>query len=203
MNDEQKTLRTLSDATIIRRLLAYMKGHVLTIIVAFMLVIVAVLFDSFLPLIVKQIIIELSQKDIEFTFVIFLVAGYGVIMLASYIIQYIQSIMLQKMGQKIMYKIREDVFVAIESLSIAQLNEIPVGKLVTRVTSDTNTLNEMYTTLIINLVRNILTIIVTIVLMFLQSVQLTLLVLSVVPVLLIASIIFRKYGKGTIYRKDS
>ena len=195
MNDEQKTLRTLSDATIIRRLLAYMKGHVLTIIVAFMLVIVAVLFDSFLPLIVKQIIIELSQKDIEFTFVIFLVAGYGVIMLASYIIQYIQSIMLQKMGQKIMYKIREDVFVAIESLSIAQLNEIPVGKLVTRVTSDTNTLNEMYTTLIINLVRNILTIIVTIVLMFLQSVQLTLLVLSVVPVLLIASIIFRKYSR--------
>lgn len=195
MNDEQKTLRTLSDATIIRRLLAYMKGHVLTIIVAFMLVIVAVLFDSFLPLIVKQIIIELSQKDIEFTFVIFLVAAYGVIMLASYIIQYIQSIMLQKMGQKIMYKIREDVFVAIESLSIAQLNEIPVGKLVTRVTSDTNTLNEMYTTLIINLVRNILTIIVTIVLMFLQSVQLTLLVLSVVPVLLIASIIFRKYSR--------
>ena len=94
-----------------------------------------------------------------------------------------------------MYKIRQDVFVAIENLSIAQLYEIPVGKLVTRVTSDTNTLNEMYTTLIINLIRNILTIVATIVMMFILNVKLTLIVLTVVPVLVVASIIFRKYSR--------
>ncbi len=80
-------------------------------------------------------------------------------------------------------------------LSIAQLNEIPVGKLVTRVTSDTNTLNEMYTTLIINLIRNILTIIAVIIMMFLLNVKLTLLVLSVVPLLIVASVVFRKYSR--------
>ena len=194
-NKEEKALRTMSDGKILLRLLKYMKGHVLTIVIAFILMIVAVVLDVCLPNIVIKIVEELTKKDAQFSAVLFLVIIYGVIMLTVYVLQYVQSIMLQKMGQKVMYKIRQEVFVAIESLSIAQLYEIPVGKLVTRVTSDTNTLNEMYTTLIINLIRNVLTIIATVVMMFLISVKLTLLVLSVVPFLLVASIIFRKYSR--------
>ena len=193
--NENKDLRVLSDLTIIKRLLQYMEGHFKTLIFAFVLMIIAVIFDVCLPMIVNIVITELGQGNINFSVVLFYVILYGVLMLTTYVLQYIQSISLQKMGQKIMYKIREDVFVAIESLSIAQLNEIPVGKLVTRVTSDTNTLNEMYTTLIINLIRNILTIIAVIIMMFLLNVKLTLLVLSVVPVLLVTSIIFRKYSR--------
>ena len=94
-----------------------------------------------------------------------------------------------------MYTIREDVFIAIERLSVDQLNEIPVGKLVTRVTSDTNTLNEMYTTIIINLIRNILTIISVVIMMFLLNAKLALLVLSVTPILIVSSIIFRKFSR--------
>ena len=194
-NKEEKTLRTMSDGKILLRLLKYMKGHVLTIVIAFILMIIAVVLDVCLPNIVIKVVEELTKKDAQFSIVLFLVILYGVIMLTVYVLQYVQSIMLQKMGQKVMYKIRQEVFVAIESLSIAQLYEIPVGKLVTRVTSDTNTLNEMYTTLIINLIRNVLTIIATVVMMFLISVKLTLLVLSVVPFLLVASIIFRKYSR--------
>ena len=195
MNKDNKALRTISDGEIMIRLLRYMKGHVLTIVIAFILMIIAVLFDVSLPMIVNKVIVELTKVDIKFSLVLLYVIIYGIIMLTSYVLQYIQSIMLQKMGQKIMYKIRQDVFVAIESLSIAQLYEIPVGKLVTRVTSDTNTLNEMYTTLIINLIRNILTIVATIVMMFILNVKLTLIVLTVVPVLVVASIIFRKYSR--------
>ena len=194
-NKEERTLRTMSDGKILLRLLKYMKGHVFTIVIAFILMIIAVVLDVCLPNIVIKIVEELTKKDAQFSIVLFLVILYGVIMLTVYVLQYVQSIMLQKMGQKVMYKIRQEVFVAIESLSIAQLYEIPVGKLVTRVTSDTNTLNEMYTTLIINLIRNVLTIIATVVMMFLISVKLTLLVLSVVPFLLVASIIFRKYSR--------
>ena len=195
MSKENKALRTISDGEIMIRLLKYMKGHVLTIVIAFILMVVAVLFDVSLPMIVNKVIIELTKADIKFSLVLIYVILYGIIMLTSYVLQYIQSIMLQKMGQKVMYKIRQDVFEAIESLSIAQLYEIPVGKLVTRVTSDTNTLNEMYTTLIINLIRNILTIVATIVMMFILNVKLTLIVLTVVPVLIVASIIFRKYSR--------
>ena len=194
--NENNNLRVLSDGVIIKRLLSYMKGrHIVTVIVALILMVVAVLFDVTLPEIVMGIITELGKETIDFSFVLLSVIAYGVLMLSSYVLNFIQALMLQKMGQQIMYKIREDVFVAIESLSIAQLNEIPVGKLVTRVTSDTNTLNEMYTTLIINLIRNILTIAAVIFKMFSINYKLTLLVLSVVPVLLVASIIFRKFSR--------
>ena len=194
--NENNNLRVLSDGVIIKRLLSYMKGrHIVTVIVALILMVVAVLFDVTLPEIVMGIITELGKETIDFSFVLLSVIAYGVLMLSSYVLYFIQALMLQKMGQQIMYKIREDVFVAIESLSIAQLNEIPVGKLVTRVTSDTNTLNEMYTTLIINLIRNILTIAAVIFKMFSINYKLTLLVLSVVPVLLVASIIFRKFSR--------
>lgn len=196
MNENNKDLRVLSDGTIIKRLLGYMKGrHILTVIIAFVLVIVAILCDVTMPMIEFNVITELGQKEINFTYVIINVIIYGLLLLSTYILQYIQSIMLQKMGQQIMYSIREDVFVAIESLSIAQLNEIPVGKLVTRVTSDTNTLNEMYTTLIINLIKNVLTIVAVIISMLILSVKLTLIVLTVVPALLVASIIFRKFSR--------
>lgn len=196
MNENNKDLRVLSDGTIIKRLLGYMKGrHILTVIIAFALVILAILCDVAMPLIEFKVISELGKSDIDFTYVLINIAIYGILLLAVYILQYVQSLMLQKMGQEIMYNIREDVFVAIESLSIAQLNEIPVGKLVTRVTSDTNTLNEMYTTLIINLIRNILTIIAVIISMFMINVKLTLIVLTVVPVLIVASVIFRKFSR--------
>ena len=194
MNNE-KNLRVLSDGTIIKRLLQYMKGHYKTFFIAFSLMIIAVLLDTTLPLLVMQALEELDKDVIVFSNIALLIVAYGVLMLVSYVIQFTQSLMLQKMGQSIMYKVREDVFVAIESLSIAQLYEVPVGKLVTRVTSDTNALNEMYTTIIINLVKNILSIIVTLVTMFILNVKLTLLVLSVVPVLLTASIIFRKFSR--------
>ena len=154
MNNE-KNLRVLSDGTIIKRLLQYMKGHYKTFFIAFSLMIIAVLLDTTLPLLVMQALEELDKDVIVFSNIALLIVAYGVLMLVSYVIQFTQSLMLQKMGQSIMYKVREDVFVAIESLSIAQLYEVPVGKLVTRVTSDTNALNEMYTTIIINLVKNI------------------------------------------------
>lgn len=196
MNENNKDLRVLSDATIIKRLLGYMKGrHILTVVIAFALVVVAILCDVSMPMIEFNVITELGQKEINITYVVINVIIYGILLLGTYILQYIQSLMLQKMGQEIMYNIREDVFVAIENLSIAQLNEIPVGKLVTRVTSDTNTLNEMYTTLIINLIKNVLTIIAVVISMLVLNVKLTLIVLTVVPILLIASIIFRKFSR--------
>ena len=99
-NKEERTLRTMSDGKILLRLLKYMKGHVFTIVIAFILMIIAVVLDVCLPNIVIKIVEELTKKDAQFSIVLFLVILYGVIMLTVYVLQYVQSIMLQKMGQK-------------------------------------------------------------------------------------------------------
>ena len=97
-------------------------------------------------------------------------------------------------------KLRHDVFSHIESLSIAQINETPVGKFVTRVTSDMNMINELYTNVIVNLIRYILTLIFVVVMMIIISPVLTLYLSIIAPILIVVSFIFNKISRKQ-YRK--
>lgn len=183
-----------------RRLLNYLHGHEKTFIIAFILMGVAVALDTFLPIIIGWIVTELGEDQIAIRLVYFYVILYAVCMILTYVIQYVQSIALQRAGQEIMYTIREDVFRTIETFSTEQLNAIPVGKLVTRVSSDTNALNEMYTNLVINLIKNFITIVVVIVIMVVIHWMLALLVLAFVPILIVVSVVFRKVSRK-VYRE--
>ena len=83
------------------------------------------------------------------------------------ILTYIETMIIQKAGQEVIFNLRQSVFEKIESFSYEQLNEIPVGRLVTRVTNDTNSLNELYTTVLVNLLKYSLMLIGIIINMFL------------------------------------
>ena len=95
---------------------------------------------------------------------------------------------------------REDLFVKIESLSHEQLNEIPVGKLVTRVTNDTNAISMMFTNLLVNFVKNIFVIVGVFAAMLVLSYELTLMILCFVPFIVLFTVIFRKFSRRA-YRK--
>jgi ABC-type multidrug transport system fused ATPase/permease subunit len=112
-----------------------------------------------------------------------------------YVFQFAQTMLLHYTGQKIVYKIREDVFVHIQSLSHHQFNEIPVGTLVTRDTSDINVLFQLYTNVIVNLLKNVATIIGVFVAMMLLNAKLALIVLAILPIILVLTIVFRKYSR--------
>jgi ATP-binding cassette subfamily B protein len=113
---------------------------------------------------------------------------------------YCQAILLQSIGQKILASIREDIFVHIESLSHNQLNHIPVGKLVTRVTNDTNSISMMFTHLLVNLIKNFLVVFGVLGAMLVLNYQLTLMVLCFVPFIFLFTLIFRKFSRRA-YRK--
>ena len=87
---------------------------------------------------------------------------------------------------------RQKVFVHIEELSIAQINARPVGKLVTRVTNDTNALSELCTNVLVNLIKHIFTIIGVIAMMMILSLKLTLFMVIIGPILFLATFFFRK-----------
>lgn len=162
--------------------------------------ILAVGMNLITPLLLGDAVTILSKEVIDIKKIIIIIVLYIIILIIACIIQYYQSIILAKAGDKIIYQMREDVFTKLEGLSIHQLNETPVGKLVTRVTSDTNALNDMYTSTIVNLIKNVLTIVGVIVSMFLINVKLTLWVLITTPIVGILSYIFRKLARK-IYRK--
>lgn len=80
-------------------------------------------------------------------------------LLAGFVLNALQTYMLQKLGQDIIYKMREELFAHIHSLSLSFFNTQPVGKLVTRVTNDTEAVNEMFSSVLVRLFKNIIKII--------------------------------------------
>ena len=194
MNNNQ-SVRNYKDSVIISRFMSYLKPHLATVITAVTLMIVVVIMNVLLPIIAEVVLNELGKDDINMKLIILVISGYALFMVLSYVFQFIQAMLLSKMGQKVVYEIREDVFKAIERFSIDQINNIPNGKLVTRVTSDINSITQIHTTLIITLIKNVLTIIATLVAMFILDYKLTLLVISLTPILVITSILFRKFSR--------
>ena len=193
--------RNMKDSEITKRLLKYAKKHVKVFIIVFVIMAFTIAADIILPLITASIIQTLQQEGgFEYSQVLTYVLLYISLLLLSLVSAYIQSILLQKTGQKIVSKIREDLFTHIESLSANQLNHIPVGKLVTRVANDTNAVSMMFTNLIVNLIKNACLIIGYVVAMLILNIKLALLVLAFVPFILLFTYIFRKFSRKA-YRK--
>lgn len=186
--------RNMKDSEIIRRLYKYAKPFYKEFALVLVLMLFSIAYDVISPLMIG-IIEEKIKHDFELSSVLISVGVYASILIVSVICTYFQAILLQKTGQKIVSALREDLFAHIQSLSHAQLNSIPVGKLVTRVANDTNAISRMFTNIIVNLVKNCFVIIGVMVGMLCLNYALTLMVLCFVPFILLFTVIFRKFSR--------
>jgi len=124
-----------------------------------------------------------------------LIIIYVVILIIGMFINYYQTVLLHYTGQKIIYEIREEIFAHIQGLSVELFNDRPVGQLVTRVTNDTETLNEMYTNVVVNSVKSILTLTGIATMMFILDWRLSLMVFTVLPLIGFSTWLFRRYSR--------
>ena len=191
--------RSMADGEILRRLFGYAKPYLRQFVVVGFLVLFSISYDIASPLIVGYIE-ELVVGDFELKSLYVSVAVYAGVLLFSMASTYLQAVILQRVGQRIISDLREDLFTHIESLSHGQLNDIPVGKLVTRVTNDTNAISMMFTNLFVNLTKNAFVILGILVAMLFLNYELTLMVLCFVPFILLFTVIFRKFSRRA-YRK--
>ncbi|MBE6570483.1 MAG: ABC transporter ATP-binding protein, partial [Ruminococcaceae bacterium] len=191
--------RNMKDSEITRRLLIYAKPYWKNFAAVLAIMLFSVGYDIVAPILMGKII-ELFGTDFAMSQLIRMVLIYATILVVSLICTYVQAIILQRTGQKIMSRIREDLFVHIESLSHNQLNSIPVGKLVTRVTNDTGAISMMFTNLIVNLIKNCFIIIGVLTAMFCLNYMLTFMVLCFVPFIVLFTVVFRKFSRKA-YRR--
>lgn len=191
--------RSMADSEILRRLFGYAKPYLRQFVVVGFLVLFSISYDIASPLIVGYIE-ELVVDDFELKSLYVSVAVYAGVLVFSMASTYLQAVILQRVGQRIISDLREDLFTHIESLSHGQLNDIPVGKLVTRVTNDTNAISMMFTNLFVNLTKNAFVIFGILVAMLCLNYELTLMVLCFVPFILLFTVIFRKFSRRA-YRK--
>ena len=186
--------RNMDDREIIRRLLAYARPYWKQFALTLLVMAFSVVYDVLSPLLVGKLV-GLVQTDFELAQLFSMVAVYGSILVVSLVCTYLQAMLLQKTGQKILSQIRLDVFTHIESLSHDQLNNIPVGTLVTRVSNDPNAISYMFTNILVTLVKNILVVFGVLGAMLMLNYALTLMVLCFVPFIVLFTIMFRRFSR--------
>ena len=191
--------RNISDGEIVRRLAHYARPYAGSFAVVGLLMLFSIVYDIVSPLIVGAVE-EMLVRDFSLNALFGMVAVYAGILVFSMVSSYFQAVILQKAGQRIISDLREDLFTHIESLAHQQLNEIPVGKLVTRVTNDTNAISMMFTNLLVNLAKNCFVILGILGAMLLVNYELTLMVLCFVPFIVLFTVIFRKFSRRA-YRR--
>ena len=202
MKDKKEAIgfdRSMKDTEIIRRLMVYARPYRKNFLIVLLLVLISIAYDIASPVIMGRIE-SMVKEPFELGRLWLFVAVYAGILLISLASTFLQAIVLQVTGQKILSRLREDLFVHIESLSHAQLNQIPVGKLVTRVTNDTGAISMMFTNILVNLVKNSFIVLGVLGAMLLVNFELTLMILCFVPFIVLFTWIFRKFSRRA-YRR--
>jgi len=200
-----QTERYYTDSQVILRLIKYLKPHLLRFIIALILVMAGVGLSLISPLLNKELIQGASSlsvdelQDLVNSIVITMIC----VILSVAILDFINHLMLQKIGQEIVAKIRIDVFNHINLLSIDQVYQLPVGKLVTRVCNDPESISAMFTSTIVDIIKNTFLIVFVVAIMFILSWQLATIVCLMMPFLLLATWLFRRFtNKRYLLRRN-
>ena len=191
--------RHMKDSEIIVRLIRYAKPYIPQFIIVGVIMLISIAYDIISPLLIGRIE-EILSGGFEMSELFAYIIVYASILIISLAATYVQSLLLQKIGQQILSSLREDTFTHIESLSHGQLNSMPVGKLVTRVANDTGAISMMFTNLLVNLIKNCFIIVGVFVAMLCLNYMLTLMVLCFVPFIILFTVIFRKFSRKA-YRR--
>ncbi|PZN10346.1 MAG: ABC transporter ATP-binding protein [Bacillota bacterium] len=118
----------------------------------------------------------------------------------AFVLSYGQGYLLNRAAQLIVARIREDVFVHLQRMSVSYFDRNPVGRLVTRVTNDVETLNEMYSSVLVNLFRDVFVLVGIAAVMVAYNARLALLGFAVLPLVVAAAVIFRNQARAA-YRE--
>lgn len=117
------------------------------------------------------------------------------LVVVTFVLGYAQVYILHYTGQRIVYNIRQQIYSHLQRMPIRFFDRNPVGRLVTRATNDTETLNELFTNVVVNLFKDIFLLTGILVVMFRVHWQLAVVSLLVTPFLLVVSILFRRHAR--------
>ncbi len=187
---EEQVLGKAYDSRLMRRLLAYIRPYRGSALLA-LLYILAASALSVLPPYLTKIAIDgyIISKDLTgLTFISWL---YLLTLGANFAFSYGQTWVMNLMGQKIMYDLRMQIFTHLQKLDVAFFDRNPVGRLMTRVTTDVDALNELFTAGVISVFGDLCTLTGIIITLFLMNYKLALAVFSVVPLLFLVTLLFK------------
>ena len=203
------------DKRYMRRLLTYAKPYWPYFLLALCIILATVWLELYQPRLIGAAADDFVQKyqiseelaaptgaarDADLRGVVLLGVKYAVTVVLVMALSYAQAAILASVGQKIIYNMRTDIFAHMNRLHIGFYNDNPIGRLVTRVTNDCETVNEMFTSVIVNVLKSSFVLVGVIVTMLSYHVKLSLMIFLVIPFITVFTFIFRRSTRK-IYRE--
>ena len=198
MQDEE-VLGKAYDARLMRRLIRYLRPYRKQVLIAFVLLVIDAALETIPPL--------LTMLAIDKYIAASNTAGLGVVaglylltLAAKFLTEFVQALTLQRTGQRIMFDMRMEIFTHLQRLSPSFYDRNPVGRLITRVVTDVDVLNELFSSGLVSVFGDIFTLLGIIVAMMILDWRLALVTMAVIPVIGLATAIFRARARDS-YRR--
>jgi len=194
LNPEKEQLNT-STWKILEKVSKYIEPHMGAFLLGLLFYIILAAIEIALPIVIGYIIDGLNVPNPVYRDIVIYSIVFAVIVVLNGCFRYFGSLMIQKTAQKVIYDLRGDVFKKIESFSLGQIGEMPIGKWVTRVTNDTNSLMNFFSNVLIQLIYNIIVLIIVIVTVLITNVTLGLILLAFLPLIFVVSFVFAYFSR--------
>jgi ATP-binding cassette subfamily B protein len=198
MQDEE-ILGKAYDARLMRRLVKYLRPYKKYVIIAFVFIIFESILETAYPLLTKIAIDNYIARG-NLPGLAMVALTYAICLFAKFCSEFLQSYTLSMTGQKIMYDMRMQLFRHLHTLSASFFDKNPVGRLITRVITDIDVLNELFSSGIVSIFGDIFTLLGIMIAMLVLDWQLGLVTLAVVPVIGVVTAIFRRKARDS-YRR--
>ncbi len=183
------------DPFILRRLLSYTRPYRKALFISLLLVILETAIHLSQPYVLKIAIDDYILGPGSLQGLQRLGIAFLLIYLSGMILHYLQFNILMRTGQRIMNDIRKDIFAHLQKLSIPFFNRNRTGHLVTRVTNDIETLNEMYTSFLVNFIKDIFMLAGIVVILLRLHATMALLTFSAVPAVIVIIAVYRRHAR--------
>jgi ATP-binding cassette, subfamily B, multidrug efflux pump len=198
---EEEALGKAYDSRLMRRLLQYMKPYKWRVVLALVMVAIVTPLELAPPLIFRKAIDgyfvpalnHILPEASAWTGIGWLSLLFFAVLAFDFLAQYIQIRIMQRVGQQTMYDMRREIFSHMQRLPMSYFDRNPVGRLVTRVTTDVDALNDLFAAGVVTMINDFFLLVVMAGLLFKIDRRLALDTLAVLPGILIVTMIFRKF----------
>ncbi len=192
-HEEEKIGKTY-DFRVAKRLLRYLRPYWKLVAIALTLTLFTNVLVSLQPYFTKVAVDDFIVPKQTDGIWLFALAFFG-LFLFRFIFSYIQEVLLNMVGQRVMFDLRTEIFTKLQRQEVAYYDKYPVGRIITRLTSDVDALNELFTSGVIDVLGDLVVIFAIIGMMFWLDWKLAIASLITVPLLFAATNWFRKHAR--------
>src|ERR1700687_4070543 len=203
-NQEEEVLGKAYDGRLMRRLLTYLRPYKWHVVVALAAIVLKSVLDVLGPFLTKIAIDKYLAKspnshswigdrlsDAPLTGIAQIGGLYVGLLILTFALEFVQTYLMQWTGQKVMFDLRSQIFRHLQHMHVGFFDKHPVGRLVTRVTTDVDALNEMFTAGVVSIFEDVFVLAGIIAIMMRMNLKLAILTFAVLPLIVYATLIFR------------